>query len=92
MAKQRQLHTLDRIESRLGYKVDYINNADEGTFMFYSDLTPVSRSPYEKALRELDKQRCQRPMVAHDLLDLDVPNVSQHVALSVVQLSYYAHP
>lgn len=84
MAKRRQLPTLDQIENQLGYKFDYLHNADEDVLTFYSDLTPVPKSSYERALRELDEarqQKVQEAVSSHDLPLLGAPKVSYQMAL-----------
>lgn len=79
MAKRRQLPTLEQIESQLGYKIDYLDNVDEDVLTFYSDLTPVPKSSYERALRELDeirKQKVQEAISSHELPLRGAPKVS----------------
>jgi hypothetical protein len=79
MAKRRQLLTLDQIESKLGYKIDSLENAAEDVSTFYSDLSAVPKSSHERALRELDeyrKQEVQGTASSHELPLLGVPKVS----------------
>lgn len=61
MAKRGQLMTLEQIENILGYKVDYTDDAAEGAGpWFYSDLTQVSSSTYQRAIRELEEYNKQK--------------------------------
>lgn len=71
MAKRGQLLTLDQIESKLGYKVGSLENAEDDFGAFYSDLTAVSEDLYERALRELEgyrKQKAQETAWSYELL------------------------
>ncbi|EED17211.1 hypothetical protein TSTA_022650 [Talaromyces stipitatus ATCC 10500] len=79
MAKRRQLPTIDQIESKLGYKLDYLDNVDDDIPTFYSDLTPVPNSAYERALREFDvarKQELKGADSSHGLPILGAPKTS----------------
>ena len=88
MARKRQLPTIDQIESKLGYKLDYSNNIDDDIPTFYSDLTPVPNNAYERALREFDVARKQKVKGAESLHGLLLPGaekVSHWVALITIQ-------
>jgi len=44
--------TLDKMQTKLGYKIDSINYFDDIAKRFYSNLRQVSSSIYEKTKRE----------------------------------------
>lgn len=79
MAKRRQLLTLGQIESKLGYKIDSLENAEDEVDAFYSDLTAVPKSSYERALRDLDenKKRTREAASSYELPLPGEPRVSQ---------------
>jgi hypothetical protein len=77
MARRRQPLTLQQIEGKLGYTFDYSNGPDNDAIgIFYSDLIPVSKHPYERALKELDEYSKQKTALRLQLLDRGFRKVS----------------
>ena len=54
MAKRKPTLTLEEMERELGYKVDPLIHPTESVERFYSDLSPVPTSAYEKTKREFE--------------------------------------
>ena len=83
MAKRKPTLTLTEMEKKLGYKIDSLNYPDDGVNRFYSDLTPVPNSVYERTKREFEEHEKQRFLKQDEtvseevFLDRGVPQVSQ---------------
>ena len=59
MAKRKPIFTLAEMERKLGYS-DSSNYADKDTRRFYSDLTPVPASAYERTKKEFEEHEKQQ--------------------------------
>jgi len=59
MAKARLSLTLLEMEVQLGYKVDYLTS-NKHLKRFYSDLTPIPHSAYQRTREEFEKLERKR--------------------------------
>ncbi len=60
MAKARPFPTLVEMEVQLGYKVDSLTYPNEHLQRFYSDLSPVPRSAYQRTREEFEELERKR--------------------------------
>ncbi|EEQ35494.1 hypothetical protein McanMca71_003090 [Microsporum canis] len=65
MAKQREALSLGTMERMLGYKVAVLDGPDERQQWFYSDLTPVPETVYERTRKELDDYQKRNEILDH---------------------------
>lgn len=83
MAKAKPSLTLVEMESKLGYKVDFLTYPDESSERFYSDLRPVPNSTYGKLREEFEGyerkmyRKDERTVSERVLPEFDVVKVSR---------------
>ena len=94
MAKRGPGLTLWEIEQRLGYQADSLHYPDDAEERFYTDLSPVTPSRYDRARKELEERERRRPSANQvasvgNLSDQEVPHVQSHQRSSSFQLTHW---